>query len=448
MSDIDDSALANKRRDSHFELSKPKHLVAIGLGALLAAIIMHWFGFHILTWLGVGIDVPATEARKDEPKVPDDYVIVLTEDTQHVEELAEEPEDVEAKMLEKLDPQELPDLEDMPLEDVVIAPGETSVSLDTPTQDTPEMMNLAEPQFDMESVMKGMPEPSTEQEIRPNLNPVTIPAVAQPDAVNPDAWYNEKLKGAGGKDDSHLPDGSKTLSQLMAQPNLGKNSGYSRLGADLLFEYNKAVMKQSARISMLQLANLIMKNPDTTFIVEGHTDSFGAEKYNHVLSMMRANAVRDWLVKNGIPLLRSDGSSRVYIRACGASRPVVSIKGDKNAQSANRRVEIHMRRKGEEIPADAKPLSYRVDMTTPISEQARQVSSSSLPVLRPESTEVKPLPLPKPQPPVIDPIKPQEPIHENIPDAAPIEEIPEALPVEDIPDAVPIEEIPNAEPLN
>ena len=43
------------------------------------------------------------------------------------------------------------------------------------------------------------------------------------------------------------------LSQLMAQSSLGKDSGYSRLGADLLFEYNKAVMKNSARLSMLQL---------------------------------------------------------------------------------------------------------------------------------------------------------------------------------------------------
>lgn len=135
--------------------------------------------------------------------------------------------------------------------------------------------------------------------------------------VNPDEWYNNKLKGAGGQDDSHLPDGSKSLAQLMAQSNLGKDSGYSRLGADLLFEYNKAVMKNSARLSMLQLAGLMMKNPDTIFIVEGHTDSFGSEEYNAVLSLMRANAVRQWLLDNGISLTRPNGECRLYIRACG-----------------------------------------------------------------------------------------------------------------------------------
>ncbi|MFQ9834540.1 MAG: OmpA family protein [Akkermansia muciniphila] len=162
--------------------------------------------------------------------------------------------------------------------------------------------------------------------LKSSASPVTI-KTAEPDMVNPDEWYNNKLKGAGGQDDSHLPDGSKSLSQLMAQSSLGKDSGYSRLGADLLFEYNKAVMKNSARLSMLQLAGLMMKNPDTIFIVEGHTDSFGSEEYNAVLSLMRANAVRQWLKDNGIALTRPNGECRLYIRACGASRPVVSIRG-------------------------------------------------------------------------------------------------------------------------
>ncbi len=145
----------------------------------------------------------------------------------------------------------------------------------------------------------------------------------------------------------------------MAQSSLGKDSGYSRLGADLLFEYNKAVMKNSARLSMLQLAGLMMKNPDTIFIVEGHTDSFGSGEYNAVLSLMRANAVRQWLKDNGIALTRPNGECRLYIRACGASRPVVSTKGDRNAQAANRRVEIHMRKPERKFPPEACPSRMR-----------------------------------------------------------------------------------------
>ena len=115
----------------------------------------------------------------------------------------------------------------------------------------------------------------------------------------------------------------------------------------------------------------MMKNPDTIFIVEGHTDSFGSEEYNAVLSLMRANAVRQWLKDNGIALTRPNGECRLYIRACGASRPVVSIRGDRDAQAANRRVEIHMRKPGEEIPAGSLPLTYAVDMNTPVARQVQ-----------------------------------------------------------------------------
>lgn len=145
----------------------------------------------------------------------------------------------------------------------------------------------------------------------------------------------------------------------MAQSSLGKDSGYSRLGADLLFEYNKAVMKNSARLSMLQLAGLMMKNPDTIFIVEGHTDSFGSEEYNAVLSLMRANAVRQWLKDNGIALTRPNGECRLYIRACGASRPVVSIRGDRDAQAANGGWKSTCASREKKYPPGACPLRMR-----------------------------------------------------------------------------------------
>ncbi len=269
--------------------------------------------------------------------------------------------------------------------------------------------------------------------------------------VNPDEWYNNKLKGAGGQDDSHLPDGSKSLAQLMAQSNLGKDSGYSRLGADLLFEYNKAVMKNSARLSMLQLAGLMMKNPDTIFIVEGHTDSFGSEEYNAVLSLMRANAVRQWLLDNGISLTRPNGECRLYIRACGASRPVVSTKGDQNAQAANRRVEIHMRKPGEEIPAGSLPVTHAVDMNTPIARQVRARMGAKAKI--PAAAEGRPAvssPPARPAAPAVKPPVSSPPQKERIPVAEPVPEtIPSAEPVEeDIPNAEPLEDdIPLAEPV-
>ena len=436
----------NRRRRSRFILPAPRHL---------AAVLVHYLGFIVLSWFDLGIHVHKAPAVQEDRK-PLPEKIVLKADDRPAPDVAEVVEKPDIEQLEEVPP-ELPDLEDMLPEQVVIAPGETSFSADPVTPSPPESLAPRMPQVDMNAVAKGLPEPSPPEMLKTSASPATI-KTAEPDMVNPDEWYNNKLKGAGGQDDSHLPDGSKSLSQLMAQSSLGKDSGYSRLGADLLFEYNKAVMKNSARLSMLQLAGLMMKNPDTIFIVEGHTDSFGSGEYNAVLSLMRANAVRQWLKDNGIALTRPNGECRLYIRACGASRPVVSTKGDRNAQAANRRVEIHMRKPGEEIPAGSLPVTYAVDMNTPIARQVRagvgaeaRIPASAgerktAPAARPPSA----VPAARPAPAAPGRREKPAPRQEVIPEAEPVPEtIPSAEPVEEhIPSAEPVEEdIPLAEPV-
>ena len=183
----------------------------------------------------------------------------------------------------------------------------------------------------------------------------------------------------------------------------------------------------------------MMKNPDTIFIVEGHTDSFGSEEYNAVLSLMRANAVRQWLKDNGIALTRPNGECRLYIRACGASRPVVSIRGDRDAQAANRRVEIHMRKPGEEIPTGSLPVTYVVDMNTPVARQVR-AGAGSRSVIPASPAERKASPAMRPSSAAPERREKPVPRQEIIPDAEPIPEaIPSAEPVED--------DIPLAEPV-
>lgn len=436
----------NCRRRSRFILPAPRHLAAVAAGALLAAVLVHYLGFIVLSWLDLGIHVHKAPLA---PEVLDPLPekIVLKADDRPAPDVAEPVEKPDIEQLEEVTP-ELPDLEDMLPEEVVIAPGETSFSADPVSPSPPESLSPKMPQVDMKAVAKGLPEPSPPEMLKTSVSPAEI-KTAEPDMVNPDEWYNNKLKGAGGQDDSHLPDGSKSLAQLMAQSSLGKDSGYSRLGADLLFEYNKAVMKNSARLSMLQLAGLMVKNPETIFIVEGHTDGFGSEEYNAVLSLMRANAVRQWLKDNGIALTRPNGECRLYIRACGASRPVVSTKGDRDAQAANRRVEIHMRKPGEEIPAGSLPVTYAVDMNTPIARQVRAGVGAQAKI--PHSpAERKTLPAGSPSPAVPGRQKNSVPRQEAIPEAEPVPEtIPSAEPEEEhIPSAEPVEDdIPLAEPV-
>ena len=67
---------------------------------------------------------------------------------------------------------------------------------------------------------------------------------------------------------------------------------------DLLFDYDSPVLRPQAVGSLRQLAELIERNPNSTFIIEGHTDNFGRPDYNMDLSLKRAESVKGWLVQN------------------------------------------------------------------------------------------------------------------------------------------------------
>ncbi|MDH3069628.1 OmpA family protein [Akkermansia sp. N21169] len=391
----------NQRRKSRFALRSQRHFWAIVLGALTSAILVHLLGYFVLRVTGVGMTLSPVEGQlppnsKEEILRP----VVLQSDEEEREEIPDELPTADPDNLPVEDIQ-TPDPVDMELEDVSIAPGETSIGLES--MDSTESQALASQMEQLADSVgsAGSPEPGMSEALAITSNPLKVVKSDGLPEIDPDVWNRENLTGNKGVSDANLPSGTKSLTDLLAQPSnsLGKKSGHGLIGADLLFEYDKAVMKNSARIGLLQLAALICKNPQTSFIIEGHTDSFGSREYNKLLSLMRANAVRLWLQANGIDM------THVYIRACGNERPVVPITGDRRAQAANRRVEIHMRKKGEDLPADALPISYKVDMETPIARQiaAMKQGTGALPV--PSSDQGRP----------VAPVVPAKPVVPSVP---------------------------------
>ncbi len=90
---------------------------------------------------------------------------------------------------------------------------------------------------------------------------------------------------------------------------------------------------------MMKLAFIVQTNPDATFVIEGHTDSFGGDDFNLELSRKRAEAVRLWLVER----LRIDASN-IQVVGMGKTKPIVSTAGTAEQQALNRRVEIVVRK--------------------------------------------------------------------------------------------------------
>ncbi len=109
------------------------------------------------------------------------------------------------------------------------------------------------------------------------------------------------------------------------------------LPTDLLFGYNEAQLRPEAVGSLQKLAELMGRNPNATFIIEGHTDNFGTPQYNLDLSHARAESVKAWLVNEaGID------PARVQTRGLGMTRLLVT-GGSIEQQKLNRRVEIVIR---------------------------------------------------------------------------------------------------------
>ena len=106
------------------------------------------------------------------------------------------------------------------------------------------------------------------------------------------------------------------------------------LSGSILFASNKYVLLPAAQAKLSQVAEALLKgDPDTTFVVEGHTDTQGKPGANQELSVNRANAVRNDLIVHGI------AADRITAEGHGSDQ---SIADNKTAEGRanNRRVEI------------------------------------------------------------------------------------------------------------
>lgn len=102
---------------------------------------------------------------------------------------------------------------------------------------------------------------------------------------------------------------------------------------DLLFEVDRAQLKPGGKSRLEPLASYLAQNKSRTAVVEGHTDSTGGENYNIQLSERRAEAVKSYLIQQGV------GSNQIVTRGLGEQMPL-SSNDTAAGRLQNRRVEI------------------------------------------------------------------------------------------------------------
>lgn len=100
----------------------------------------------------------------------------------------------------------------------------------------------------------------------------------------------------------------------------------------ILFDFNKASIKQESHKTLKIIASLLKNSPKMRFYVVGHTDMKGNFKYNQDLSLKRARSVVKSLISQyGIK------PSRLIPHGVGSLAPVAS-NTSKEGQMLNRRV--------------------------------------------------------------------------------------------------------------
>ncbi len=103
--------------------------------------------------------------------------------------------------------------------------------------------------------------------------------------------------------------------------------------SDVLFDTGKYTLKPGAREKLAKISGIVLAHPGLNLQVEGHTDSVGSDDYNQKLSELRASAVRDFLVQQGVP------DASVTSKGFGKTQPVATNDTAEGRQK-NRRVEL------------------------------------------------------------------------------------------------------------
>lgn len=102
---------------------------------------------------------------------------------------------------------------------------------------------------------------------------------------------------------------------------------------NLEFDNGKSTIRKESFPELNLLVEYLQKKSNIKVSIIGHTDNIGSEDANNKLSMQRAEAVRNFVVQNGI------SAARISCSGVGASQPI----DDNNTaigKQKNRRIEL------------------------------------------------------------------------------------------------------------
>jgi outer membrane protein OmpA-like peptidoglycan-associated protein len=99
------------------------------------------------------------------------------------------------------------------------------------------------------------------------------------------------------------------------------------------FEFNSTSLDEASTRYLDDLSAALAENSHMKISLIGHTDNVGSAPFNMRLSVVRANALRDYLIKKGVD------PSRIVAEGKGLTEPLNDNKTEGD-RALNRRVEL------------------------------------------------------------------------------------------------------------
>lgn len=127
-------------------------------------------------------------------------------------------------------------------------------------------------------------------------------------------------------------DEAARLAALEAQRLADEQAKYNNVDKVFYFDFDRATLNSQSRAA-LSIHAEILKNSGNSVRLDGHADERGSREYNIALGERRANAVRDFLVLQGV------SSSNIETVSYGEERPAI-VGNSESSWSQNRRVEL------------------------------------------------------------------------------------------------------------
>ncbi|WP_074937225.1 OmpA family protein [Pontibacter akesuensis] len=109
------------------------------------------------------------------------------------------------------------------------------------------------------------------------------------------------------------------------------------------FEFDQARVQDSYKQLLDSIVVVLGKYPDHVLLIKGHADYIGSEEYNQALSESRAQAVKDYLIQQGV-----QNPDRLVTKGYGESQPLVQVnerlprRRTESQRARNRRVGFEM----------------------------------------------------------------------------------------------------------